>query len=151
MKKWLCVIAASLCLVGAAVALGSHCDYGGYDIVLRANWGFVLPHRGTCSELYQAYYGSGFHGDGFRYHVYQCRNTHLASMYGWLPEEHGTIFSDSFREAAEGWLDQASVPEQQRPDYDNCEYYYLSHEDNSELLVFFDKAGETLYILESFL
>lgn len=151
MKKWIFVLAAVLCLAGAAAAFSSYRDYGGYDLALKANWGFQLPRRGRCAELYQAYYGGGFHGDGFRYHVYECRNTHLSSMYAWLPDERATIFHDSFSEAAKDWLDRLDCPAQWLPDYDSCEYYYLSHKDNSELIVFWDKDAERLFVLESFL
>ncbi|MBE7004531.1 MAG: hypothetical protein E7425_09670 [Ruminococcaceae bacterium] len=151
MKKWVAVIAASLCLLAAAALFGAHRGDGGYGAVLRMNWGFQLPLRGSCDEAYQAYLGYGSHGDGLRYHVYACRNTHLSSMYGWLAEDRATVFHDSMRAAADDWLGQMDVAEQWRPRCEDCLFLYQTHADNSELLVFWNKDAETLYVLESFL
>lgn len=148
--KWAIILA--LCCAAAIAAAAAGRSFGsGYGAILRANWGFDLPRRGACAEVYAADSGESFHGDGLRYHVYSCRDTHLESLYAWLPDEHATIYHDSFRAAAEDWLEQLGVPDEQRPAYADCYYWYQSQEDNSELIVFWDKGRETLYVLESFL
>ena len=72
-------------------------------------------------------------------------------MFSWESAEQKTIFHDSFSEAADDWLDSIDVPTKERPDYEKCTYWYQKHDDNSEIIVFWDKAQKKIYIAESFL
>lgn len=123
-----------------------------YSRVLRANWGFSLPFKALCFEVYEKDSGSSFHGDDIRYHVFSYKyEDSIDLMFAWIGREQETIFRSSYSEAAEQWLDDISVPEEYRPDYDNCWYWYHSQEDNSEIIVFWDEDVNCLYIVESFL
>ena len=35
-----------------------------YSIVLKMNWGFQMPAKSKCIEIYQNYTGDSFHRDG---------------------------------------------------------------------------------------
>ena len=64
--------------------------------------------------------------------------------------EDVTVFGESYSEAAENWLAEICVEDEWHPDYENCLYWYRSQEDNSQLLIFWDREKNLLYILESF-
>lgn len=151
MKKWQKWLPALVVLGFTLAAVSCLRAGGGYGAVLKANWGFVLPRRGQCTEVYSADSGASPHGDGLRYHVYSCRDTHIESMYAWLPDEHATIYHDSFHAAADDWLGQLNVPAERRPVCSGCVYHYQSQDDHSELIVFWDEGRQMLYVLESFL
>lgn len=124
----------------------------GYASALRLNWGISLPILARPSLCYEADSGPSFLGDGIRYHVFSYRYEDPVSlMFAWGSVERETIYCDSYREAAEAWLDKIQVSAGDRPDYGGCLYWYRAQEDNSELLVFWDAEQNRLYFLESFL
>jgi len=150
MKKWILIIAAVLLLavVGVANLLPS------YSAALSANWGISLPAKAVCTEAYTHRSEPGFHGDGFRYHVFSYKNEEpIAGMLNWrAPQDiQAAIFSPTAREAADAWLNEINVPEDQRPDYAQCSFWYQSQRDNSEIVLFWNPEADRLYIVESFL
>ena len=68
-----------------------------------------------------------------------------------MSEEKATIFCSSFSEAATSWLKEIDVPAEYYPDYTKCLYWYQVQEDNSELIICWDKDTKSLYIIESFM
>lgn len=124
----------------------------GYSRVLSTNWGIKLPTAAHCSEIYESDTGSSFHGDGLRYHVFSYEDTaSIESLLEWSSEDRSTIFYSTQIEAATQWLMELNVPDEWKPDYENSQYYYCSHGDNSELIIFWNAENKLLYIVESFL
>lgn len=123
-----------------------------YSRVLNTNWGIKLPTAANCSELYESDSGSSFNGDGLRYHVFSCEDaTTIEYLLKWSNEDCSTIFYSTQIEAATQWLTELNVPDEWKPDYENSQYYYCSHDDNSELIIFWNAENKLLYIVESFL
>ena len=149
-KKQIIVIVL-ICAVLLCGAIGWNV-MNDYSRVLEANWGFHLPAYARCKEIYAKDSGASFHGDGIRYHVFSYKyEDFIDTMFVWTGNDHATIYSGSLSQAAQAWLDEIQVPEEWRPDYGNCLYRYLSQEDNSEIVVFWNAEENRLYILESFL
>ena len=149
MKKKLAAIIGGVtaAVVFAAVVAWWYTDY---STVLKLNWGFSLPLRAGYAEVYTAHTPSGIHGDGIRYHLFSYkREQHIESMLAWTAEEGTTRSRDTYREAAEEWLDELDVPAEFRPDYENCVYWYEIQSGNCEIIVFWDKAADALATLES--
>ena len=152
-KKQACIILISaivlLIVVFAALAWRALTSYA---TVLKINWGFSLPARAVCTEIYSADTGASFTGDGLRYHVFSYRyEDPIDSMFAWSPLQLETIFFASYQEAAETWLSDLAVPSEYYPDYSQCVYWYSSQSDTSEIIIFWDNGQDKLYILESFL
>lgn len=123
-----------------------------YSSVLNANWDFSLPTGAKYSEVYRKNPSDSFHGDGIRYHVYTYKNEeYIEQMFNWNVVEKETIFSSSYSEAANEWLNELEVQNEHYPDYSKCVYWYQSQEDNSEVIIFWNKQNDMIYILESFL
>lgn len=123
-----------------------------YSRVLDANWGISLPIKSLYSEVYEKDSGASFHGDGIRYHVFSYKyEDYIDLMFAWRIQEDKTLFRNSFSETASEWLDEINVPEELRPNYEKCFYWYKALEDNSQIIVFWNKEENRLYIVEQFL
>jgi len=123
-----------------------------YSEILQANWGFSIPTKSKYSQSYTKDSGSSFHGDGIRYHIFNYENEeYIENLFTWMSEEKTTIYSSSFSEATSSWLKEIDVPVEYHPDYTKCLYWYQAQEDNSELIIYWDKATKSLYIIESFM
>ena len=123
-----------------------------YSSVLEANWGFELPVKALCKEVYSEDTGPSFHGDGIRYHVFSYRyEDYIDLMFAWPPTEYPTNHYATTSKAAEAWLDEINVPAEQRPDYSKCCSWHKSQEDNSEIIFFWDSERNHLYIVENFI
>ena len=139
----------AIIIIGAVFAWNSFSDY---SRVLKANWDFALPSDSHYSEIYSQDSGTSFHGDGIRYHIFSYKeNEPVEGMFLWQLTEQRTKFYNSYAEAADEWLDTINVPAAERPNYTECIYWYQSQEDGSEIIVFWDKDQNKLYIAESFL
>lgn len=119
---------------------------------MRGNWGISLPATAFCTEVYEKDSGSSFHGDGIRYHIYSYHSKDaIYSMVEWSSEERETLYYDSLSDAGKAWLGEIEVSEELHPDYENCVTWYDSQEDNSEIVIFWDKNEKKLYVIESFI
>ena len=123
-----------------------------YSIVLKMNWGFEMPAKSKCIEIYEQDTGDSFHGDGNRYHVFSYKNENgIETMFTWSSEEKKTIYHSCYSEAVEEWLDELNVQDEQYPDFSQCLWWYDKQEDNSEIIVMWDSQGKKVYIVESFM
>lgn len=124
----------------------------GYASVMEANWGITLPTAAQWQEVYTTDSGPSPHGDGWRYHVYAYGiEAPVAEMVPWSATEGEAIFHSSYSEEAECWLDALEVPENRRPDYTACAFWYDWQTDNSQIILCWDAGCSTLYVLESFI
>ncbi len=142
-----------ICLVLIAGYLGWK-SFSSYSRTLDANWGFSLPFKALCREIYEESDPSSFHGDGIRYHVYSYKyEDYIDLMFAWRGPEGPTIFNESYPDAVESWLDQIDVPSEWRPNYSvhDCSYWYMSQHDNSQIIIVMDQELNRLYIAESFI
>lgn len=147
MKHKLFFAAVLLFLAGMVLTACGSLIFG-YGAVLKANWGISLP--AGAREIYAQDSGESFLGDGLRYHVFSCKaGTRLS--FDWETEEQATIFHESRRAAAEDWLSELLVPEEEQPDFEKCVCWYQSQSDNSEILLLWEEDEGRLYVLESFL
>ncbi len=147
-KKWLIAILIIfvLAVIGISKLLPS------YSSVLEANWGISLPTKALLTEEYQKDAGASFHGDGVRYHVFSYKyEDYIDLMFAWPPTKYPTKFYPTTSEAAEAWLDEIDVPEEERPVYANCASWHKSQDDNSEIIFFWDAELNRLYIIENFI
>lgn len=123
-----------------------------YNTTLEANWKISIPSKAQFTEIYKKDSGSTFHGDGIRYHVFTYKDsTYITQMLDWESEEKETIFYGNYSNAVNALLDTIDVPSEYRPNCSNCLFWYNSHDDNSEIIILWDKENYTIYIVESFL
>lgn len=123
-----------------------------YSKLLYENWGIKIPATAHCRQIYEMDSGPSFHGDGIRYHIFSYKNEDdIKDMLAWRSDEGITIFNQSYSEAVNAWLDRITVSYSHRPNYNECCYWYQTKDDNSEVLVLWDKSQSKLYIVESFL
>lgn len=123
-----------------------------YSKTLKANWNIELPSDSHYFEIYSQDSGASFHGDGIRYHIFAYKeNEPISKMFEWQSEEHKTNCYSSYSEAANEWLNEIDIPSEERPNYTNCLYWYQSQDDNSEIIILWDKKQDRLYLVESFL
>ena len=121
-----------------------------YSSVLEANWGFELPVKALLKEVYNQDDGPSFHGDGVRYHVFSYRyEDYIDLMFTWRHMESNTLHYATYSEAADVWLSELDIPKEQYPDYENCFYWYLNADDNSEMIIFWNPEINRLYIVEN--
>lgn len=122
-----------------------------YAQVIKQNWELTLPQEAGFAQAYSADSGDSFFGDGERYHVFTYENAQpVEDMVAWQANEESTAYYDSYSKAAEAMLDAIDVPEDERPDYARCLYWYCGKDDNDELLLFWDRSQSKLYVVESF-
>lgn len=127
-------------------------EFSDYSSCMQANWGFSLPADAHCSQVYQKDEGPSFHGDGIRYHIFSVKEAQaIEEMLVWQSEEGFTRYDGSYAEAANKWLNKIDVPSEERPNYTECAYWYETKDDNSEIILFWDKTQCKLYIVEFFL
>ena len=122
-----------------------------YASVLEANWDIELPVKAICKEVYSEDTGPSFHGDGIRYHVFSYRyEDYINLMFAWSGNlENKTLFYQSYSEAADIWLGELGIPQEQYPDYDACFCWYKNAHDNSEIIIFWNPEINRLYIVEN--
>ena len=70
-------------------------------------------------------------------------------MFTWRHMESKTLYYQSYSEAADVWLSELDIPKEQYPDYENCFYWYLNADDNSEMIIFWNPEINRLYIVEN--
>ncbi len=124
-----------------------------YAEVLKTNWDFTLPKSANCKEIYKNS-ESGFHGDGYRYHVYSYEDEgegEITALFSWTVTEQKMIFHSDYKQAIGEWLTSLEVPEKEYPDYTDCKYHYQSQNDLSEIVIVWNATQNKLYIAESFL
>lgn len=127
-------------------------EMNNYSHVLRMNWKFSLPYSARLTEIYSQDSGPSFHGDGIRYHVFSYQNQEpIKEMCDWKTTQQRTIYYESYLEAVQEWLDGIDVPSNERPNCKECVFGYNFKEDNSEIIMLWDKSRYKLYIVESFL
>lgn len=136
-------------IIGITCARNRFTDYAR---ILNLNWNFSLPTEAHYSEVYSKGSGTGFHGDGIRYHCFSYKeNTPIREMLAWQSTEAETRYHDCYSDAVNEWLNEINVPTEERPDYTVCSYWYKSKDDGSEIIILWDKNKSSLYIAESFL
>lgn len=123
-----------------------------YLSVIESNWDIFPPRQAQWVLLYETDSGPSFHGDGCRYHIYSYEQEEpVAGMFFWSAEEGNTIFSKTYQEEAESWLDALNISRDLRPDYENCLRWYAVQDDNSQILIFWDAAAKSIYVAENFI
>lgn len=152
MRKIFISVSSVLLVCILATAIFAWNRLSDYSRVLSANWEFTIPSGAAYSEIYAEDEGVSSHGDGVRYHVFSYKNDEpIDEMCEWQSAEGNTKFNERYSSAAEKWLDRLGVSSEKRPNYGECLYWYSSHRDNSEIIVFRDKSKGRIYTVESFL
>ncbi|MBP3684587.1 MAG: hypothetical protein J6J12_06455 [Oscillospiraceae bacterium] len=123
-----------------------------YLSVIEANWELSFPENAGWVLAYQTDSGPSPHGDGWRYHVYHYgQENAVAAMLPWSRDTGTTVFSESYADACESWLDEISVPADWRPDYESCQVYYAVQKDNSQLLIWWNPSDMRISVAEFFI
>lgn len=126
--------------------------FSDYSIILKMNWNFELPSDSHYSEIYSRDSGPSFHGDGIRYHIFSYKEKEpINDIFTWQSTEQKTKCYNSYSEATNQWLNQINVPTEKRPNYTECVYWHQLQDDNSEIIIFWDKTQSKLYIAEEFI
>ncbi|MBQ7862036.1 MAG: hypothetical protein IJ349_07540 [Clostridia bacterium] len=150
MKKRALTIAVILIVVLAGFGILKL--FPSYASTIKSNWDISLPIKAVLTETYEKDSGASFHGDGVRYHVFSYKyEDYIDLMFAWTPNEHKTNFYPTTREAAEAWLDEIDVPDEERPDYEKCCSWSKSQDDNSEIIIFWDNELNKIFIVENFI
>lgn len=149
LKRWqrnLIIICAVLLLLLAVFgpALWSALRYMGAG-VYEANWGMAMPDGIT--ELYRTDSGASFHGDGYRYAVYEYTepDEDFDSLLNAGADEY---IGECFSEIA----DELDVPESERPELDADYSWRVGRRpfDERDKLYMISQDGK-LYIAELFM
>ena len=109
--------------------------------------------------MYEADEGPSFHGDGIRYHVFSYQNSAaIEQMLPWSDSEGNTLAwsqiqgeekrYQTYSEAADLWLAELGIPQEQYPDYNACFCWYQNANDNSEIILFWNPEISRLHIVE---
>ncbi|MBQ1503873.1 MAG: hypothetical protein IIZ49_00625 [Oscillospiraceae bacterium] len=123
-----------------------------YADVLRANWGLMLPENAGLALVYEKDSGESFHGDGVRFHVYTCESTApVDALAAWQSEISSALFSDRADCAAAQWLDEIDAAQAYRPAYSGGLRYAVQAKNDDMLVLIWDRANMTLYVLEQFI
>ncbi|MBQ9980084.1 MAG: hypothetical protein IJP23_03405 [Oscillospiraceae bacterium] len=142
-------ITASVILAAVIILSALYTAHTDYSRTLKANWGFQLPHLSRYAQVYQMQ-EENQSGDGIRYHVFSYRyEDYIDIMFAWRTRQDYTLHHPTYADAAVTWLDKLGVPEDKRPDYDRCFYWYRLGEDESEIIIFWHTEENRLYILEN--
>lgn len=121
-----------------------------YSRTVYTNWKYDLPV--TYREVYE-YSEPSFHGDGYRYHVFQYWKSKKAieQLYTRESADKSEKELDSDITIISEWLDEMDVPENVRPDYKECLWQSAKQEDGSVIYLLWNPKTFTLYIAESFM
>lgn len=152
-KRKVIISIAIVCIVVLGIAMiGMWNRFTDYNTTLQANWGISIPSKAHYSEIYSKDSGASFHGDGIRYHVFSYKDqAPVSELFSWKADEDNSLFYGSYSNAVHTWLDEIDVPLEYRPDYSACLYWYGSQEDNSEIIILWNRENSTIYVAESFL
>lgn len=153
-KKWIAIglsVIVVLLVIGVIVS-AFFPKSPRYASVLGMNWGISLPDEANFKEVYVQDSGASFHGDGIRYHVFEYKHEdYVARMFDWKTVESKTVYHAGYSEAAKEWLAEISAEKAYYPNFENCLYWYKVQKDSSEIIIFWGREANLLYILESFL
>lgn len=149
-KIILSIVFVSIIVLGVAMlCMWKH--FTNYNTILYANWKVSIPSKAHYSEIYSKDSGPDFHGDGIRYHIFSYKDhAPISEMLSWKSDKEQSLSYDHYSSAVSIWLDEIDVPSEYRPDYSTCIYWYDSHDDNSEIIILWDRGNNTLYVAESF-
>lgn len=151
MKKKVISIITIILICAIAFGILRHLN-SNYSMVLKMNWGFQMPVKSKCIEIYEQDTGDSFHGDGKRYHVFSYKSEDgVEAMFTWSSEEKKTIYHSCYSDAVNEWMDEINVSDEQYPDFSQCLWWYDKQEDNSEIIVMWDSQAKKVYIAESFM
>ena len=151
MKKKVISIITIILICAIAFGILRHLN-SNYSMVLKMNWGFQMPVKSKCIEIYEQDTGDSFHGDGKRYHVFSYKyEDGVEAMFTWSSEEKKTIYHSCYSDAVNEWMDEINVSDEQYPDFSQCLWWYDNQEDNSEIIVMWDSQEKKVYIAESFM
>lgn len=149
------LLCLGLMILGIVIVISAFFSYHeirSYPAVIRANWDLNIPISSRYSLEYYSDSGPSFHGDGERFCVLSYkREAPIENMVKWADTEGQTRHNRSYIEAVSEWLDKIEVPKELRPDYDSCLYWYNTKSDSSEIIIFWDKEAQLLYVAERFL
>lgn len=150
-KKRLSIVLVCVIVLSAGMFLMRNL-LSDYNATLEANWGISIPSKSHYSEIYSKDDGPSFHGDGIRYHIFSYKDySYVENMFEWEADEKETNFYENYSNTVNEWLDEIDVPSEYRPDYSKCLFWYNSKDDNSEIIILWDKDDNSLYVVESFL
>lgn len=118
---------------------------------MKINWKISMPYMSLYREIYHKDSGPSFFGDGTRYHVYSYKNEkHIEKMVEWQTEEKETEIRSSYSEFIREELDRVEVPENERPEYSKCKYWYKKDLDD-EMVICWNEDNNKLYVIELFI
>ena len=130
------------------------CDESNRIIVVFLK--YIVTKFGPCAIFMLlcrtfATYGIDYLKPALRYHVFSYRyEDYIDLMFAWSGNlENRTLFYQSYSDAADMWLGELGIPQDQYPDYDACFCWYKNERDNSEIIIFWNPEINRLYIVEN--
>ena len=151
-KRILFAIAVVIIIVLGAIMFFIWQHLTDYNTSLEANWKVSIPSKSHYSEIYSKDSGQSFHGDGIRYHIFSYKDhSYVAEMLDWEAGEKETIYYGNYSDTVNAWLDKVEISDEYRPRCSDCVFWYDSQNDNSEIIILWNKENATIYVVESFL
>lgn len=141
MRKTSRILVAVLILMLLAPSACSGTDRS-YASAIEANWSIKLPDG--CKEIYSKQSEADFHGDGERYHVFDCSNAEgMLDLVEWYNEAITSNDSNYI-------LNRLEVSEADRFQPGAYKEYTRKNVDGSLLILLYSPETQLLYVLEEF-
>ena len=122
--------------------------FNDYNNVLYSNWNIKIPHSSKYKLIYEKQDEISFHGDGLRYHLYNYKyNKGISDIGLWKPINKNENNINKLDE----YINKLNIDEKFMPNYDNCLFINIAKEDNSEIIILWDKKMKIIYLVESFI
>lgn len=121
-------------------------SYSPHNRSLESYWGLQIP-----SDFKEVYYTSivGFHGDGFRYTIFETRNdVHLSFIKVFYNQQNKTI--EDFIDRV---IDNLAVTEDKKPPINQPYYWWVISGDkyyNNTLVIVYIPKDKMYYFFEEF-
>ena len=116
----------------------------------KANWGLHIPK--SVEEVYSVKGKKDEFGDYNTYYILKYeKEEDVAKLVSWSKSDVETIQYKSTKEAVNEWLNVLGIENNNRPTFENVEYWYKNDAKSDEIIMIKDKTNKRIYVLEFFL
>lgn len=116
----------------------------------RANWGITIPRE--LKEIVSVEGKKNQYNSYNTYNVLEYKNeAKVDNIVSWSQIDGGTIQYDSIKDATEEWLNNLDIKEEDRPSFEDLDYYYNNDEKSNEIIMLKDDKNKRIYIIEFFM
>ncbi len=148
-KKFLIAVGIVILAFIVKDAFQHHILETSYADIIHINWSIDISDISKdYEEIYSTDSGASFHGDGERYHIFQCTNSdEILQWLNWTSNKNDEMEA----EVAE-ILEPLHIPKEYLPDFqENYQYFATTKEDHSRIYFIFVPDTKKLYVVEMIL